>query len=69
MVYHCTIEQEGDMYIAQFPDMPNIQTFGTTLEEALAMAKEAIFLRGIQSRRRPIREGILLLWQTILFCR
>jgi len=42
MVYNCTIEQEGDMLIAQFPDMPNIQTFGNTLEEALAMAKEAL---------------------------
>ena len=42
MVYNCTIEQEEDMLIVQFPDMPNIQTFGTTLDEALAMAKEAL---------------------------
>ena len=42
MVYNCTIEQDGDMLIVQFPDMPNIQTFGTTHEEALAMAKEAL---------------------------
>jgi len=42
MVYNCTIEQEGDMLIVQFPDMPNIQTYGTTHEEALAMAKEAL---------------------------
>jgi antitoxin HicB len=42
MVYNCTIEKEGDMLIAQFPDMPNIQTFGYTEEEALAMAKEAL---------------------------
>ena len=42
MVYYCTIEKEGDEYIAQFPDMPNIVTCGFTTEEALAMAKEAL---------------------------
>jgi antitoxin HicB len=42
MTYNCTIEQEGDMFIAQFPDMPNIQTYGNTHEEALAMAQEAL---------------------------
>jgi antitoxin HicB len=42
MVYNCTIEKEGDMLIVQFPDMPNIQTFGYTEDEALAMAKEAL---------------------------
>ena len=42
MVYHCTIVKEGDEYIAQFPDMPNIATCGFTHEEALAMAKEAL---------------------------
>jgi antitoxin HicB len=42
MVYNCTIEKEGDEYIAQFPDMPNIVTCGFTHEEALAMAKEAL---------------------------
>lgn len=42
MVYNCTIEREEDMLIVQFPDMPNVQTFGYTLDEALAMAKEAL---------------------------
>ena len=42
MVYYCTIEKEGDEYIVQFPDMPNIVTCGFTTEEALAMAKEAL---------------------------
>jgi antitoxin HicB len=42
MVYNCKIEKEGDMLIVQFPDMTNIQTFGYTEEEALAMAKEAL---------------------------
>jgi antitoxin HicB len=36
------IEKEGDEYIAQFPDMPNIVTCGFTQEEAIAMAKEAL---------------------------
>ena len=42
MVYNCTIEKDGDMLIVRFPDMPNVQTFGTNQEEALAMAKEAL---------------------------
>ena len=42
MVYHCTIEKEGDEYIAQFPDMTNIVTCGFSKDEALAMAKEAL---------------------------
>ncbi|MCL2103404.1 MAG: type II toxin-antitoxin system HicB family antitoxin [Syntrophorhabdaceae bacterium] len=42
MFYRCTIEKEGNEYIAEFPDMPNIITCGFTHEEALAMAKEAL---------------------------
>ena len=42
MVYHCTVEQEGEEYIAQFPDMPNIMTCGFSHEEALTMAKDAL---------------------------
>jgi antitoxin HicB len=42
MTYNCVIVQDGDMFIAHFPDMPNIQTFGNTREEALAMAQEAL---------------------------
>jgi len=42
MTYNCTIEKDGDMFIVQFPDMPNIQTFGNSHEEALAMAREAL---------------------------
>ena len=42
MVYHCKLEKENGMYIVQFPDMPNIQTFGKTKEEALVKAKEAL---------------------------
>ena len=42
MIYHCTIEKEGNEYIAQFPDMENIVTCGFSKDEALAMAKEAL---------------------------
>ena len=42
MVYHCTIEKEGDEYIVQFPDMTNIVTCGFSKDEALSMAKEAL---------------------------
>jgi antitoxin HicB len=42
MVYYCTVEKEGNEYIAQFPDMTNIVTCGFTHEEALVMAKEAL---------------------------
>jgi antitoxin HicB len=42
MIYYCTVEKEGDEYIAQFPDMTNVVTCGFSVEEALAMAKEAL---------------------------
>ena len=42
MVYNCTLKNQGNMVIAQFPDMPNIQTYGYNQEEALVMAKEAL---------------------------
>jgi len=42
MTFYCDIKKEGDVYIAQFPDMPNVVTCGFTHEEALAMAKDAL---------------------------
>jgi antitoxin HicB len=42
MVYYCTLRQEEDMFIVEFPDMTNVTTFGYSEEEALAMAKEAL---------------------------
>ena len=42
MVYNCKIEKYKNMFWVKFPDMPNIQTYGNTHEEALAMAKEAL---------------------------
>jgi len=56
MVYNCKIEKDGDMFLVQFPDMTNVQTFGNTLEEALAMAKEALegCLESDISHGRPV---------------
>jgi len=42
MVYHCNIEKSGDKYFVDFPDMPNVLTYGFSQEHALAMAKEAL---------------------------
>ena len=42
MDYYCIIKQEDGLYGVEFPDLPNIITVGTTLEEALAMATEAL---------------------------
>jgi len=42
MVYNCNIERVEGLFWVQFPDMTNIQTYGNTQEEALAMAKEAL---------------------------
>ena len=42
MLYNCTIKKKGNVFIAQFPDMPNIVTCGYTHDEALEMAKDAL---------------------------
>jgi predicted RNase H-like HicB family nuclease len=42
MRYQAKIEQEDDMWVASFPDKPNINSFGATLEEAMDKAKEAL---------------------------
>jgi antitoxin HicB len=42
MTYNCEITQDGGRYDAVFPDMTNIQTCGWSLDEALAMAKDAL---------------------------
>jgi antitoxin HicB len=42
MVYYCEIEKEGNMYIARFPDMPNVKTCGESQDEALFMAEDAL---------------------------
>jgi len=47
MVYRCTIEKEGDEYIAQFPGMPNVVTCGFTHKEALDGCLESDISRGM----------------------
>jgi predicted RNase H-like HicB family nuclease len=42
MEYQCIIKQEDGLYGVEFPDLPNIITVGTTYEEAVAMAGEAL---------------------------
>lgn len=42
MEYYCAISQEDGLYGVEFPDLPNVITVGSTHEEALAMATEAL---------------------------
>jgi antitoxin HicB len=56
MHYNCTIEKEGEEYIAQFPDMTNIVTCGFTHDEALYMAKDA--LNGVLSTELELGHSI-----------
>jgi antitoxin HicB len=42
MVYYCSIEKDGDMFLVNFPDMPNVLTYGFSHDHALEMAKEAL---------------------------
>ena len=43
MKYYCDIKkQKENMYIVHFPDMANVTTFGTSVDDAKKMAKEAL---------------------------
>ena len=42
MLYYCNIEKNGNKFLVDFPDMPNVLTFGFSHEHALEMAKEAL---------------------------
>jgi hypothetical protein len=42
MIYYCTLEKQDDVYYVEFPDLPNVFTFGNTKDEALKMAAEAL---------------------------
>ena len=43
MIYAALLEKDKDMgFIVSFLDLPNVNAFGETKEEALAMAKEAL---------------------------
>lgn len=40
--YPAKIYREGEHYLVSFPDFENVNTFGSTLEEALLNAEEAL---------------------------
>lgn len=42
MIYNCDITEKDGKFIAQFPDMTNVLTYGYSKEEALEMAKDAL---------------------------
>ncbi|MCL2410059.1 MAG: type II toxin-antitoxin system HicB family antitoxin [Treponema sp.] len=42
MVYNCNIKKNGDIFLVDFPDMPNVLTYGVSHDHALEMAKEAL---------------------------
>ena len=43
MTYNCTIEERGkNQFVAKFPDMTNVLTCGSSVEDALEMAKDAL---------------------------
>lgn len=43
MYYACKIVKDKAMgFVASFPDLPNVNAFGSSIGEALAMAKEAM---------------------------
>ncbi|NOR44286.1 MAG: helix-turn-helix domain-containing protein [Candidatus Delongbacteria bacterium] len=42
MFYYAKIEKEDGTYVVSFPDLPNINTFGETIDEALINAEEAL---------------------------
>jgi antitoxin HicB len=42
MEYFARVIREENDYVVVFPDFPNVNTFGTSMEEALANGKEAL---------------------------
>ena len=42
MTYNCNITEKDGKFVAQFPDMTNILTYGSSQTEALEMAKDAL---------------------------
>ena len=42
MVYQCRLVEEDGVLSVEFPDVPNAITIGQTVDEALAMASEAL---------------------------
>ena len=54
--YTAVIEKDGDVFSVYFPDVPGCFTQGDTLEEARAMAHEALefHLDGLRQLGKPI---------------
>ena len=42
MKYIALIKKSNNAYLAEFPDIPNINTYGKTIQEALQNAREAL---------------------------
>ncbi|HET9818347.1 MAG TPA: type II toxin-antitoxin system HicB family antitoxin [Rhodanobacteraceae bacterium] len=42
LIYPATLKPDGDGYLVKFPDIPEALTQGTTREEALGMAADAL---------------------------
>ena len=42
MEYYCTITEDSGLYGVEFPDLPSVITVGSTRDEALAMASDAL---------------------------
>ena len=42
MTYNCNITEKDGKFVAQFPDMTNVLTYGSSQTESLEMAKDAL---------------------------
>jgi len=42
MHYYAKIKKQGGAYLVSFPDMPNVNTYGDTIEEAIKNAGDAV---------------------------
>lgn len=64
MIYYCRLYRDEDCYSVEFPDVAGAATYGETLKEALAMAKDALNLvlasmaeDGLPLPKSKIRKG------------
>lgn len=42
MVYYCRLSAQEGEFVVEFPDVPNAITFGKSVDNALAMARDAL---------------------------
>lgn len=58
MRYTVLITREDDAYIVDVPALPGCHTYGDTIDEALANAREAIevYIETLRDRGEPIPE-------------